>query len=58
MTKTFIYGGITVGSLIGAYLPVLLFHASVLGTLSIVASTVGCFVGLYFGYKLGQMFDE
>jgi hypothetical protein len=54
----FIYGGITVGSLIGAYVPVMLFHVSALGMVSIVGGLIGSFVGLYFGYKADQNFGD
>lgn len=57
MEKLFIYGGVTVGSLVGAYLPVVFFHVSIIGFASIVGSIIGCFVGLWAGYEASQMFE-
>lgn len=57
MGKTFIYAGITMGGLLGAYLPVMLFHASALGIASLAGSTIGGFVGLWAGYKVYQYLD-
>jgi uncharacterized membrane protein YeaQ/YmgE (transglycosylase-associated protein family) len=58
MGKLFIYGGITVGGLIGAYLPVWLFHVDALSLWSILMSAVGSFIGLWIGYKANQNFGE
>jgi uncharacterized membrane protein YeaQ/YmgE (transglycosylase-associated protein family) len=57
MGKMIVYAGATVGSLLGAYLPVMLFHASALGIMSLVGGTVGAFVGLWVGYKGYQYLD-
>lgn len=51
MAKMFTYGGVTLGGLLGGYLPVVLFHASSLGIASIVGGTVGGFLGLWVGYR-------
>ncbi len=54
MTKLLIMIGVTVGSIIGAYIPVWLFGASELSAWSILFGTVGSFVGLWAGYRLAQ----
>lgn len=55
MNKKLIYFFMFVGSSVGGYVPVLwgddLFSMS-----SILWSTVGGFVGIYVGFKLGQRF--
>lgn len=58
MDKLYIYGGITLGSLLGAYLPVWLFNANALGFLSIISGIVGSFLGLWAGYILTQNIGE
>jgi hypothetical protein len=58
MSKLYIYGGITLGGIIGAYLPVLIFHVNPLGVWSIVFGTLGSFTGLYLGYKAYQNYEE
>lgn len=58
MGKLVIYGGITVGGVIGAYLPVIMVHANPLGLGSIMAGFVGSFVGLWVGYKLNQWIES
>jgi len=58
MGKLFIYGGIIIGGMIGAYAPVMLFHASSLGLASIVGGIFGSFAGLWAGYKAFQNFDD
>lgn len=58
MGKTVISMGVLVGSIIGGYAPVVLFHVSALSLLSIVAGIVGAFVGLYMAYKLVQWIEE
>lgn len=58
MDKLFIYGGITLGGIIGAYIPVWLFNVSELSFASIMGGLVGGIAGLYFGYKLNQNFGE
>lgn len=58
MAKIFIYIGITIGGLIGAYLPVWLFHVDALSLWSIILGAVGSFVGLWLGYKAYQNYGE
>jgi hypothetical protein len=55
--KTLVYAGAMLGGLVGGYLPVVLFHASALGWISIVGGIVGGFVGLWAGFKLYQYLD-
>lgn len=57
MARTFIYAGITLGGLVGGYLPVILFHASAFGAASIIGGIVGGFVGLWAGFKIYQSLD-
>ncbi|HUD03644.1 MAG TPA: hypothetical protein VMR51_02535 [Patescibacteria group bacterium] len=57
MGKLFIYGGITLGSIIGAYLPVIAMHSNPLSGLSILGGFIGSFAGLWLGYKAYQSFD-
>lgn len=52
-----IYIGITVGGIIGAYIPSLLFHADTLSLLGLIGGTIGSFVGLYIGYRAQQNMD-
>ena len=58
MDKLFLYGGITVGSLVGAYIPVVLFNSSPFGLVSILGGILGSIVGLWGGYKAMQNFNE
>ncbi len=58
MSKFFIYGGITLGGLVGAYLPVWLFGVDGFSLLSIVGGLIGSFVGLYFGYQAYKNIGE
>jgi hypothetical protein len=58
MGKMFIYGGITIGSLIGSYIPVWLFHVDAFSAISIIGGALGSFVGLWAGYKANQNFGE
>lgn len=57
MGKTIVYAGATVGSFVGGYLPVVLFHAAALGLASLGMATVGGFLGLWLGYKAYQSLD-
>lgn len=58
MGKKYVYGGITVGSTVGSYIPVWLFHASAFGLASIIFGVIGSFVGLWAGYKVYQNFGD
>ena len=54
MTKTFIWLGIIVGSSIGGAVP-MIWGDGVFSGWSLALSTLGAFVGIFVGYKLGQM---
>jgi hypothetical protein len=53
MNKMIMYIFITVGGLIGAYIPSL-FGADGFSVWSIVGSTIGGFVGIWFAYKISK----
>jgi hypothetical protein len=53
LMKGLIYLGITVGGIIGSYIPVL-FGQDGFSFISLVGGTIGSFVGLWAGYKLGK----
>jgi hypothetical protein len=53
--KGLIYLGITIGGLIGGYIPVI-FGQSAFSMVSILAGAAGSFVGLWAGYKIGNSF--
>lgn len=52
MDKLFTIGGITLGSAIGAYMPVWLFNQSPFGMTSVLCGIFGSVTGLWIGYKL------
>lgn len=58
MEKLFIYGGITLGGILGAYIPVWLFNVDGLSLVSLIGGTIGSLAGLFFGYKAAQNFSE
>ena len=58
MDKLYIYGGITIGGIIGAYIPVVLFKSNPLGFVSIISGAIGSLVGLWAGYKAMQSLDD
>ena len=49
--KTIVMIGMTVGSFIGGYIPVL-FGASLLSGWSLVGNAIGGIIGIYIAYKL------
>ena len=53
--KLAIYGGATIGGLIGGYLPVF-WGGNLLDITSVVLGTLGTIVGIWAGYKLGKYF--
>jgi phage tail tape-measure protein len=55
-SKSLIWIGMTIGSVAGAYLP-LLWGASALSASSIILSAVGGIAGIWGGYKLGKILD-
>ena len=58
MAKLLIYIGITIGGLIGAYIPIMLFNTSTFGWESIVCGALGSLVGLWAGYKITQTIED
>jgi hypothetical protein len=44
--------GVLVGSIVGAYMPILLFHVGALSLLSLVMGLVGAIVGAWLAWKL------
>jgi hypothetical protein len=53
-TKFIIFVAMTVGSLIGGYLPVL-FGADIISYSSVLFSGVGGILGVIIGYKISQL---
>lgn len=45
---------ISVGSIIGAYAPVILFHVDPLGLLSVLGGVVGSIAGIFVAYRLSE----
>ena len=58
MEKLTIYTGLTIGGIIGGCLPVVLFHVSAFSWVSLICGFVGCFVGLWLGWKLTLWIEE
>ena len=56
--KLTIYIGLTIGGIIGGYLPVVLFNVSAFSWLSLVCGFVGCIVGVWLGWKLTLWIEE
>ena len=58
MGKMVLYMGLTVGGIIGGYLPVVLLNAGTFSILSIACGFVGCAVGLWVGWKLMMWIED
>ena len=58
LEKLTIYIGLTIGGIIGGCLPVVLFHVSAFSWVSLICGFVGCFVGLWLGWKLTLWIEE
>ncbi len=56
MTKKLILLFLFVGSLLGGYIP-LLWGGSAFSGWSILFSTLGGFLGIYIGYKIGSQLE-
>jgi len=56
--KLMIWVGITVGSLIGSWLGAALTGGNWFSGLSIFLGFIGCFVGLWAGFKIGQTYFD
>jgi hypothetical protein len=53
-SKRLIWAGMIVGSSVGSFLP-MLWGDSFVSMTSVILTALGGFVGIYLGYKLGQM---
>jgi len=58
MAKLTVYIGLTIGGIIGGYLPVALFHVGTFSWVSLVCGFVGCLVGVWLGWKLTLWIEE
>jgi len=58
MEKLTIYAGLTIGGIIGGYLPVVLFRVGALSLVSLICGFVGGIVGLWLGWKLTLWIEE
>lgn len=54
-TKTLVWIGVTVGGLLGSWLGSALDHGNIFGAWTLLLGTVGSIVGIWAGYKLGNM---
>jgi hypothetical protein len=54
-TKTYIYIGIAIFGSIGAWLGSLIDNGNIFGLWGILLSTVGGIIGIWAGYRLGNM---
>jgi hypothetical protein len=52
MNKGMLYLWITIGGIVGSYLPVILFHVSGLSAISIVGGVIGGLAGIWVAIKL------
>ena len=53
-TKKAVWILVLLGSVIGSYIPVLLFNSSFLSITSILGSGVGGIIGIWIGLKIGN----
>ncbi|MDO8570797.1 MAG: XapX domain-containing protein [Candidatus Daviesbacteria bacterium] len=53
-TKTLIFLGMLVGSIIGGYIPVL-FGADIFSYISVITSGLGALLGIWLGYKISKL---
>jgi hypothetical protein len=58
MGKMTLYMGLTVGGIVGGYLPVALLHVGTFSALSLICGFVGCFVGLWLGWRLMMWIED
>ena len=58
MAKLTIYIGLTIGGIVGGYLPVALFGVGAFSLVSLVCSFVGCVIGMWLGWKLTLWIEE
>ena len=55
--KLLIYCGITIGGILGSYIPVWLTGANMFSFISLMSGTIGSLLGLFIGFKIGQNMD-
>jgi uncharacterized protein YcfJ len=53
-TKSLVWLGLGIGSVIGSVIGGILDHGNFLGAWSIILGAVGSFAGIYIGYKIGN----
>ena len=58
MEKLTIYIGLTIGGIVGGYLPVVLFQVSAFSWISILLGFVGCVIGAWLGWKVTLWIEE
>ena len=58
MEKLAIYMGLTIGSIVGGYLPVVLLGVSAFSWVSFLFGFIGAVVGTWLGWKLTLWVDE
>lgn len=51
MNKGILYLAITVGGIVGSYIPIILFHQGGLSMASIIGGGIGSLVGIWVAYK-------
>jgi hypothetical protein len=56
-TKAFIWIFLTIGSVVGGYLPTI-FGSSFLSMASLFWSTVGSLIGIWIGFKIGNLINN
>ena len=56
--KWAIYIGAGIGGAIGGYVPVLLWNADLLDISSLVGGLIGTGLGIWLGYKAGQLLGD
>lgn len=55
-TKSFVMLGLTVGSILGGYAP-LLFGGGEFSYVSLFTTAIGATIGVYAGFKIGESFN-
>ncbi len=53
-TKAYIYLGIFIGSIVGGWIGSMFDHGNLLGLWGLALGTVGSFIGIWVGFRLGQ----
>lgn len=58
MEKMTIYIGLFVGSIVGSWLPVALFHQGWFSAVSLIGGFIGAVAGTWLGWKFTQWIDS